>query len=146
MNLKLQTDFALRVLIYLAHADRQATVEEIAGAFEISRNHLLKVVATLARLGWVTTLRGRNGGVRLTADPADIDVGDVVARLEGRHGVLECVERPAVCRLEPGCKLRRVLVTAEQAFYDTLAGTSVADLVRKPAPQHGLSSLVHASD
>jgi Rrf2 family nitric oxide-sensitive transcriptional repressor len=145
MRLKLQTDYGLRVLIFLAHADRLATVEEIATAFGISRHHLLKVANALSRQGWIQTVRGRGGGILLKADPAILDVGDVVGRLEGRNGVLECVEAPDVCRLEPGCRLRRRLMVAERAFYDALHGTTLADLVRRPGADHGLTTLVDGS-
>lgn len=141
MNLKLQTDYGLRVLIFLAHARRQATADELAGVFDVSRNHLVKVIQALARHGWVTTTRGRGGGVTLAVEPASLDVAHVVGRLEGRNGVLECVERPQVCVLEPGCRLRRKLIVAEQAFYDALAGSTLADLVHRPAAGHGLSRL-----
>lgn len=145
MRLRLQTDYSLRVLIYLAHAGRQATVDEIADGFGISRHHVLKVVQGLARLRWVGTTRGRHGGVSLIADPEALDVGAAVAQLEGRRGVLACVEQPAVCRLEPGCRLRRRLMDAEQAFYDALGGMTLADLVRRPAPGHGLSRFPRAA-
>jgi len=139
MQLKLHTDYGLRVLILLAHAKRPATTDEMAEALDVSRNHLLKVVRTLAGRGWVSTSRGRSGGVALAVDPDAIDVADVVGALEGREGVLACVAQPEVCVLEPGCRLRRKLMAAEDAFYAVLAGTTIADLVHRPAPKHGLS-------
>ncbi|RKY21101.1 MAG: Rrf2 family transcriptional regulator [Planctomycetota bacterium] len=142
MNLKLHTDFGLRVLMYLAHAGRKATVAEIANSFAISRHHLLKVAADLSRHGWVRTIRGRSGGVVLNVDPSSIDVGEAVALLEGRTNMLECVGTPEVCRLEPGCRLRSRLIQAEQAFFHALSGVTVADLVRRPGTQHGLAALL----
>jgi len=131
MRLKLQTDYALRVLLYLAAADRLCPVDEIAGAYAISREHLVKVVQQLAREGWVATRAGRQGGVELSRPAAQISVADVVAAFEGRREILECVSTPSVCVLEPGCDLRRLLMAAEQAFYDALGATTVAELVRR---------------
>ena len=76
---KLQTDYALRTLIYLAHVDAQASVQEIASAYGISRDHLFKVVQQLVRLGFVVSRPGRNGGVRLGRDAPTINCGEVVA-------------------------------------------------------------------
>lgn len=131
MRLKLQTDYALRVLLYLAAARRLCPVDEMATAFDISREHLVKVVQQLARDGDVTTRAGRQGGVELARPAAEIGVAAVVGRFEGRRQVLECVQQPSVCVLEPGCDLRRLLIAAEQAFYDTLGDVTVADLVRR---------------
>lgn len=139
MQLTLHTDYGLRVLILLAHGQRAATTDEMAEALDVSKHHLVKVVQTLARHGWVRTLRGRAGGVELTVDPEMLNVGDVTAALEGKDGVLACVVSPEVCVLEPGCRLRRQLMAAEEAFYDVLRQSSLADLVRRPAPGHGLT-------
>ena len=79
MRMTLHTDYALRMLIYLAvHSDRTSTVSDIAESYGISRNHLLKVTLNLRRLGLVSTARGRSGGVRLALAPAEINVGSVV--------------------------------------------------------------------
>ncbi len=141
MRLRLQTDYALRVLIYLARSDGLVRVESVAEAYDVSREHLVKVVQALARHGWVTTRAGRGGGVRLTGSAADVDVGEVVAAFEGRQGVLECVLEPETCVLEPGCRLRRKLIEAEAAFYAVLEGMTLADLVARPGPSTGLARL-----
>ena len=141
MQLTLHSDYGLRVLIFLARAERQVHVEAISDAFGISKDHLVKVVQSLVRLGVVETRAGRGGGVKLARDPSEIDVGEVLSDLEGRRRVLPCVDDPTACVLEPGCRLRVRLMQAEQAFYDSLAGLSVADLVHRPHPSHGLSRL-----
>lgn len=128
MKLRWHTDFALRALMYLAFAKRKATVDEIAKAYQISKDHLLKVVQDLARHGYVRTSAGRRGGVELAKPAEQLDLGEIVARLEGRAGVLDCVSSPQVCPLEPGCKLRMVLIRAENAFYEELAGITIAQM------------------
>ncbi|MGQ0553073.1 MAG: RrF2 family transcriptional regulator [Planctomycetota bacterium] len=162
MKLTLHTDYALRTLLYLTHraargtgrpshrnADGQlvdaaapATVDAIAEAFSISREHLVKVVQKLARLGYVSTRAGRGGGMSLACDPAKLRVSEVVAAFEGRQQVLECLLKPEVCVLEPGCDLRRLLIQAEQAFYDTLATKTIADLARPKGRKGGVHNLV----
>jgi Rrf2 family nitric oxide-sensitive transcriptional repressor len=136
MHLKLQTDYALRVLLYLGHAERAAPVDEIARAFTISREHLVKVVQALARRGLVVTRPGRKGGVELLPAGRQATVADVVAHFEGRRTVLPCVLQPKLCVLEPGCDLRRLLMSAEDAFYGALADTTIADL-SQPRARHG---------
>lgn len=140
MKLRLQTDYALRTLMYLGFVDRKAKAEEIAGVFDISKDHLVKVIQQLVRSGLVRTTPGRGGGVELTRDPGDIRVKEVVEEMEGRHGILDCVPQPEVCPLEPGCRLRRLLITAEDAFYDALADTTIGDLCRR-GQRGGLKNL-----
>jgi Rrf2 family nitric oxide-sensitive transcriptional repressor len=129
MNLKVHTDYSLRVLLYLAHKDGQASVDEIATAYQISKDHLFKVVQELVHLGYPASKPGRNGGIRLKKRPTDIRVDQVVAHLEGRNGVLACVDDPGCCVLEPGCVLRGLLIKAEAAFYDTLGQMTLADII-----------------
>ena len=118
MKLRLQTDYALRTLILLGHAKRKMTAAEIADAFLISKDHLVKVIQELSRLGYVRALPGRGGGVVLTQDPSEIFVHDVVKAIEGETGILACVNDTAFCPMQPGCHLRRVLMEAEAAFYE----------------------------
>jgi Rrf2 family nitric oxide-sensitive transcriptional repressor len=141
MQLTLHTDYGLRALMFLAHAGRRCSTSAMAEAYDISRDHLVKVIQHLAELGLVKTFAGRGGGVELARDPVSIDVGDVAASLEGANGVLECISDPSVCVLEPGCRLRRKLISAERAFFDTLRGTTLADLVETPRPGRGVARL-----
>ena len=129
MNLRLQTDYALRVLLYLAHTQGQASVEQMATSYGISKDHLFKVVQQLTRFGYTLSRSGRVGGVRLAMPADQIRVGKVIADFEGRAGVIGCVNDPTVCRLEPGCALRSLLIKAEQSFFDTL-DVSLADILR----------------
>jgi Rrf2 family nitric oxide-sensitive transcriptional repressor len=130
MVLKMQTDYALRTLIYLAHVGGQASVQDIAAAYGISRDHLFKVVQQLVRLGYVASRLGRRGGIRLAADPATLNCGEVVAGFEGRNGLLPCVREPSHCVLEPGCVLRGALIKAEDAMYRVLERLTIADVIR----------------
>jgi Rrf2 family nitric oxide-sensitive transcriptional repressor len=130
MLLKTQTDYALRTLIYLAHREAQSSVESIADAYRISKEHLVKVVQQLVRLGYVLSKSGRNGGIRLARDPRQINCGTVVAQFEGRNGLLPCVHDMHYCVLEPGCVLRTALIQAEDAMYDVLGKLSLADVLR----------------
>ncbi|MGB7161116.1 MAG: Rrf2 family transcriptional regulator [Tepidisphaeraceae bacterium] len=130
MNLRLQTDYALRVLLYLAQVGEQTSVERMATEYHVSRDHLFKVVQQLSRLGYVASRGGRGGGVRLAKDPAAINVGTVVAEVEGRNGVLHCVHDPNACVLEPGCVLRNLVIKAEDAFFATLSKMTIADVIR----------------
>ena len=146
MHLKLQTDYALRVLLYLGYVDAggagpAAPVDAMAGAFAISREHLVKVVQELVRLGLVRTRPGRRGGVEMLPAGRAATVADVVAHFEGRRTVLPCVLQPQVCVLEPGCDLRRLLMSAEDAFFRSLDTTTIADLCRPKAKQGGLRNL-----
>lgn len=129
MKLRWHTDYALRSLMYLAYVKRKVTAEEIAQAFGVSKDHLVKCLQELAKAGFVRTIAGRRGGVGLAMEPEKILVGEVVAALEGRSGLLDCIASPDVCPLEPGCRLRRVLINAEQAFFEALGSVSIASIV-----------------
>lgn len=126
--------------MYLGYTGKKAKAEEIANVFNISKDHLVKVIQQLARAGFVRTTVGRNGGVELTRDASAIYVREVVEEIEGRRGVLDCVPNPEVCPLEPGCQLRKLFMKAEDAFYDALSEATIGDLCRR-GQRGGLKNL-----
>ena len=141
MKLRLQTDYALRILLYLTFVERRTTADEVAQAFDISRDHLVKVVQELAKRGYLRTRAGRGGGFELSVEPDAVTVRDVVEDIEGRPGVLDCVPSPEICPMEPGCGLRGLLMEAEEAFYATLASRTLSDLARGGRRRGGLYNL-----
>jgi len=137
MRLTLSTDYALRTLIYVGAArDGLATIAEIADAFGISKAHLMKVVNRLSQRGYIETVRGKGGGVRLARLPDAVRVGDVVRDAGEDLAVIACLARNGVCRIERCCILRGALHEATQAFLAVLDGYTLADLL---APGASLS-------
>ncbi|CAB3897461.1 MULTISPECIES: Rrf2 family transcriptional regulator [Achromobacter] len=133
MQLTRFTDFGLRVLMYLTQCrDRSAavTIPEIADRFSVSRNHLVKVVHFMAQQGWVSTSRGKGGGLRLSQSADRYRLGDLIRQLEQQGPLIDCREPP--CALDGACRLSGVLAQTLQAFYEALNGYTLADLVRDP--------------
>ncbi len=133
MRLNLQTDYALRLLMHLAvNEDRLCTIAETAERYDISKNHLMKVAHLLGREGFIETVRGRTGGLRLARPPAAINVGDVVRRMEADFAIVECFPGGAgECLITPSCRLKSVLNEALNAFLAVLDGYTLGDLVRR---------------
>jgi Rrf2 family transcriptional regulator, nitric oxide-sensitive transcriptional repressor len=131
MRLTTFSDYGLRVLIYLAvHRGSLATIAEIARAYGISANHLMKVVHHLAQQGHVETVRGKGGGMRLAREPADINVGTVIRQSEDNFTFVECFDaETSDCRIAPACHLKNVLGEAMEAFFTALDRYTLADLV-----------------
>ena len=130
MQLTKFSDYALRVLIYThAAGGRRVTIEEIAAAYRISRAHLMKVVNSLARAGYLTALRGRSGGLR----PAeDIRIGEVVRATEPSFAIVECFSTNNQCVVTGRCRLARVFNQALTAFLTVLDQHTLASVALKP--------------
>ena len=131
MQITSYTDYALRVLIYLAmSSNRQTTITEIADFYKISRNHLVKVVHQLGSKGFVRTTRGKGGGLSLQHPPEMISIGEVVRSMESHFNWVECFD-PAQqhCRLLPGCGLKQLLGRAGDAYLQVLDAATLADLL-----------------
>lgn len=143
MRLTLHTDYALRILMHLALAPgRLVTISEVAASFSISRNHLVKVAHELGQAGFVETMRGRGGGLRLARPPEEIAIGDVVRAMEEDFRIVECFDRDAnSCCIAPACRLKRLLKEALDAWAAVLDGATLADLVERPAPLRRLLAL-----
>jgi len=130
MKLTSFTDYSLRVLIYLA-ADptRRATIAEITKAFDVSENHLTKVVHLLGKQGWIETTRGKGGGILLARPPEEISIGRVVRDTEGPAMPAECfAEDGGRCVITRCCRLKGVMAEAVDAFYAVLDQYTLADL------------------
>ena len=134
MRLTVFSDYTLRVLMYLAlDRSRLATIPEIAQAYGISGNHLMKVVHQIARAGIVESVRGKGGGVRLARAPEDIRLGEIVRTSEGAAPIVECLsQEPHGCRIASSCRLQGILVDAFDALYVALDRHTLADLVDRP--------------
>ena len=129
MQLAMQTDFALRTLIYLAFHDKRTTVAEVAEFYGISKPHVAKVVNQLARHGFVRSIRGVGGGFELSRKAEEVTVGDVVLAFEGNLHLLDCVSTEDVCVIQPFCRLRNVLTEAERRQIDYLQSISLDELI-----------------
>jgi len=133
MRLTNFTDYTLRVLIYLGAHQREgrlATIGDVAAAYGISDNHLMKIVHHLATQGYVETTRGKGGGMRLARAPESINIGDVVRGAEEDLAVVECFRRGnPECPIAPACALQGILGRALSAFFEVLDGKTLADLL-----------------
>lgn len=130
VRLTLYTDYSLRVLLYLGAKERQelSTIQEIADAYTISKNHLMKVTHQLGQLGLVETIRGRGGGIRLAQSPDAINIGAVVRQTEEDFHLVECFDvENNLCRLSSHCRLKGVLYEALQAYLAVLDRYTLAD-------------------
>ncbi|HEX5507546.1 MAG TPA: Rrf2 family transcriptional regulator [Pseudolabrys sp.] len=145
MRLTVYTDYALRLLMYLAlKEDGLATIAEVAKSYRISRNHLMKVAYELGLAGYVETVRGRGGGLRLAKQPAAIGLGDVVRHTEQDMVLVPCFDPQATapCAIRPSCVLRTALTRANAAFIETLDEYSLMDLVKPRTPLRDLLSIM----
>ena len=135
MRLTAYTDYTLRTLMYLGvHRDRLVTIQDIADLHSISKNHLMKVVHQLGLSGIVETVRGRNGGLRLARDPAEINIGTVVRDTESDFFMAECFNPDSnTCPLTPDCLLKARLGQATAAFLAVLDTVTLAAILA-PAP------------
>jgi len=131
MRLTSYTNYSLRILMYCAlHRGRLVTIPEIAGAFDISRAHLLKSARHLGQLGYLRTQRGRNGGIALAQPAEAISIGAAIRALEDTSEFVECFN-PARnrCRIAGTCRLTGLLRQGLEGFYRELDGSTLADLV-----------------
>jgi len=135
MKLTRFTDYSLRVLIYLGLRNHgRVTIREISDAYGISRNHLMKVVSLLTRMGYLDARRGPGGGIALAKPTREIVIAEVVRDMEDDLNLVECFCEEGSCVIKPICELKAALNLALQAYLDTLEQYTLDDLI-KPKPQ-----------
>lgn len=127
MQLSLYTDYAFRLLIHVGSREpaELSSIHEISSVYNISRSHLMKIVQDLGRAGFLETVRGRNGGIRLGQPAKDISIGMLVRHTERGFDLVDC----STCLILPACSLPRMLSEAMQAFIDVLDKYTLADLL-----------------
>ncbi|ALB69293.1 nitric oxide-sensing transcriptional repressor NsrR [Cronobacter muytjensii] len=137
MQLTSFTDFGLRALIYMASLPegRMTSISEVTQVYGVSRNHMVKIINQLSRAGYVTAVRGKNGGIRLGKPAATIRIGDVVRELEPLS-IVNCSS--AFCHITPACRLKLVLGGAVERFLQELDNYTLADLVHENQPLYKL--------
>lgn len=131
MRLTLFTDYALRILMFLAsRPDRLSTIREIAERYNVSENHLMKIVHQLGKDGLIETVRGRQGGLRLALTPEAVNIGDVVRRYEEDLRLVECFDsKTNTCPIAGACALTGVIGEALGAFLAALDKKTLADII-----------------
>lgn len=137
MRLTTYTDYALRTLMFLAlNRDKLVTIQDVADAHKIAKNHLTKVVHQLSSAGLIESLRGRNGGLKLGREPADINIGEVVRLTEHDFFIAECFDSENLnCIYSTSCALKGVLNRATEAFLDVLDGVTLDKFLLKDIPR-----------
>ncbi|MBT3504691.1 MAG: Rrf2 family transcriptional regulator [Piscirickettsiaceae bacterium] len=131
MQLTKHTDYAFRVLIYLAMkpSEELATIQEIAEYFDISRSHMMKIVQKLANAGFVQSIRGKQGGIKLGKPSEDINLRSIIELMESTLKPVDCTTQP--CRLNPGCGLKTILFTGQRQYMEYIGQYTVSDLVNQ---------------
>lgn len=132
MQLNKYTDYSLRTLIYLGvFEDRLCTTDELSKGFTISKNHLVKIVHRLSKLGFIETIPGRNGGIRLAKEPSKIKIVDVITEMESGFKIAECFESGNNCSITPICKLKEILKEGLDSFINSIEKYTLADVIPK---------------
>ena len=136
MELTNYSDYALRILIYLGlKREKLSTITEISDCYRISRNHVVKIVHHLGQLGYLDTMRGKHGGIRLARAPEMINIGEVIRHTESTMDIVECFSEQNTCVICDSCVLRSIIAEALAAFMTVLDGYTLADLM---VPKHQL--------
>ena len=133
MQITRYTDYSLRVLIYLAINKQQlTTINDIATSYNISKNHLMKIVQQLNQQGYVLATRGKNGGIKLNREPKDLNIGKLVRVIEDKNKLIECFGADNQCVITPSCQLKNIFAEAQENFFKTLDAYTLQDLIGEP--------------
>jgi Rrf2 family nitric oxide-sensitive transcriptional repressor len=136
VTLTLFSDYSLRILMFAAlRDDRRFSIKEVAKVYKLSRHHAAKAVHFLAQRGYLLSQRGPGGGICLGREPQEIRLGQLVRQTERGLPLVECFDAGTnTCPLIHACLLKQALGQAWTAFFHTLDGYTLADLVQQPAP------------
>lgn len=130
MQLTQFTDYSLRALIYIMLKKESCTIKDITEVYDISSNHMVKIIHNLAKIGLIKTIRGKNGGILMASRPENINLGRLIIQLEPHFDFVPCFNKEkANCCIAPVCKLKGVLHEAQAAFISVLERYTLADVM-----------------
>ncbi len=130
MQLTQFTDYSLRALIYIMLRKESCTIKDITEAYGISNNHMVKIIHNLAKLKLIKTIRGKNGGILMAAQPEAVNLSQLIIQLEPHFDLVPCFNKEKTnCCIAPVCKLKSVLHEAQAAFMSVLERYTLADVV-----------------
>lgn len=130
MRLNQASDFALRILMLLGEEKKPLTVDEISSRLKLVKSHVMKIVAKLVRTGFLTSQRGRSGGVSLKMSPQDIVIGEVVRAIEADFAIVECMQQGTCsCVYVKNCRLRTLISDATAAFLEILNNSTLESIL-----------------
>ena len=134
MQLTLHSDYSFRILIYLAsQREELTTIDEISSAYDISRHHLAQIVHKLGELGFIETIRGKGGGIRLALLPEEVNLGEVLKKMEPNFNIVECFNKKEnTCKIHSVCKLKSLLNEAMLSFLSIFENKTLADILLTP--------------
>jgi len=139
MRLTRFTDYSLRVLIYLGlQSEGRVTIREISESFQVSRNHLMKVVSNLTRMGYLDARRGPGGGISLARPADEINLAEVICDMEEDMNLVSCFCENGECVIKSDCRLKEVLEQALGAYIKALDKYSLQDLLQPEMPLRAL--------
>jgi len=146
MQLTRQTDYAIRVMMFLGiqKDDRLVTISDIAYHFDISRNHLMKIVHRLGQKQYIQTVRGKYGGLRLERDPNSIKLGELVRDFETTLDVVDC--KKLTCPITGSCDLKPIMQKAQEAFLAVIDEYTLQNLLNNPADLRSLLGIDESNE
>ncbi|MEH7451872.1 RrF2 family transcriptional regulator [Gottfriedia acidiceleris] len=135
MRLTTYSDYSLRVLIFLSSepGEKLVNIKDIAEAYDISKNHLMKIIYNLGKMGYIETIRGRNGGIRLAKLPSEINIGEIIRKTEEDFNIVECFEHGNTCVITPVCSLKHIFNNALEQFLHVLDQYTLDEIVKNNA-------------
>ncbi len=143
MQLTQFTDYSLRALIYIAIKKGPCTIKDITTAYTISNNHMIKIIHNLSKLALIKTIRGKNGGILLLAEPMTINLGKLVAQLEPHFDLVPCFNKEKTnCCIAPVCRLKGILHEAQTSFMKVLENYTLADILHNQSELSGLLNII----
>ena len=133
MTLSKFSDYAFRILILLGNnPDMTFTVDSISDTLGLSNHHIKKIVYKLATEGYIDSSKGRNGGLRLGMNPADINLGELLKITEDNLNIVECFSKDGcTCNISSSCKLKGLIGVALNSFMNVFHQYTLADVLDK---------------
>ncbi len=130
LRINRQTDYAVRVLLALAKhpLGTRLSTAEVRDEMLIPKSVSLRVVADLARGGFIETFPGRDGGIKLARPAEEINLLQVTEHFEANFSVSECIHAKGLCPFEESCPVRLRWARLQKVITAELENITFSDL------------------
>ena len=132
MQLTSTTDYAIRIVCYLAAQRQMISTSELSQELSVPSSYIPKITKKLKQAGIIKACEGIKGGYQIAKQPENISLRDVISCTESTMAISRCLEKEGGCSKNyiACCKVHQILLDLQNIYNNRLESVKISDIIR----------------
>ena len=132
MQLTSTTDYAIRIVCYLAAQSQMISTSELSQKLSVPYSYIPKITKKLKQAGIIKACEGIKGGYQIAKQPENISLRDVISCTESTMAISRCLEKEGGCSKNyiACCKVHQILLDLQNIYNNHLESVKISDIIR----------------